>query len=271
MSSLRNAVKRITHKERAQPRVRAHLGLLEKKQDYKKRAVDYQKKREYVTAMKLRADMRNPDEFYMGMHNSQMKDGTHKKMVGGTTSDGMDPDTIKLMKNQDLAYVRYQRQKEVKKIERLQSTLHFLNADATNHRDHIIFVDQPQKAEHFDVAQHFQTLPQFADRAFNRPRVVVDTTVSPNTTEDDEEPPVVVETEIRSTKLERRQLKKIAKARATSYAELEGRMKRQKAISNAEAHLAVEKLVSSKGRKRKVKEAEGGKPAVYKWRRQRAR
>ena len=34
MSSLRNAVKRVTHKERAQPAARKRFGLLEKHKDY---------------------------------------------------------------------------------------------------------------------------------------------------------------------------------------------------------------------------------------------
>jgi hypothetical protein len=37
----------------------------------------------------------------------------------------------------------------------------------------------------------------------------------------------------------------------------------------AEAHLVTEKLVASRGRKRKIREAENGKPAQYKWRRKR--
>jgi U3 small nucleolar RNA-associated protein 11 len=280
MSSLRNAVKRITHKERAQPRARAHFGLLEKKQDYKKRAVDYQKKRDYVQAMKLRAEMRNPDEFYMGMHNSQMKEGKHHKKAHDPGTDVLDPDTIALMKNQDLAHVRHQRQKELKKIERLQSNLHLLNDQAgKNSRKHIVFVEDPQAAELFDVAQHFQTLPEFADRAFNRPRVISKADDrSPESKEDSDE---ISSTSLdlnkkrsktlNNDKIARRQLQKIAKARAASYTELEGRIKRQKAMMNAEAHLCVEKLVSGKGRKRKIKEAEGGKPAVYKWRRKRAK
>lgn len=268
MSSLRNAVKRITHKERAQPRARAHLGLLEKKQDYKKRAVDYQQKRERLQAMKLRADMRNPDEFYMGMHNSQMKDGKH---TNKTSDNIISPEVVKLMKNQDLAHVRYQQQKETKKIERLQSTLHFIDTHNSADRKHTIFVDDQRKAELFDVAQHFQTLPQLADRAFNRPRV--STLMPEDMAEDDDEGEQNAKkaNKQRIQKVvEKHKLMKIAKARDASYAELQGRITRQKAIAHAESHLCVEKLVAGKGRKRKVKEAEDGKPAVYKWRRRRA-
>ena len=44
MSSLQNAIKRRTHKERAQPAARAKFGLLEKRKDYLERAKDFHKK-----------------------------------------------------------------------------------------------------------------------------------------------------------------------------------------------------------------------------------
>jgi hypothetical protein len=42
-------------------------------------------------------------------------------------------------------------------------------------------------------------------------------------------------------------------------------------MTKTEAHLMTEKLVAGKGRKRKIKAAEDGQPAQYKWRRQRAK
>ena len=81
MSSLRNAVKLITHKERSQPQNRSDLGLLEKKKDYKLRAKDYHLKEEQLKAMKSKASLRNPDEFYFGMNRSTVVDGTHKKQI----------------------------------------------------------------------------------------------------------------------------------------------------------------------------------------------
>ena len=60
MSSLRNAVKRVTHKERSQPHHRRKLGLLEKHSDYVERATDYKKKKNAINNLKVKANERNP-------------------------------------------------------------------------------------------------------------------------------------------------------------------------------------------------------------------
>ena len=55
---------------------------------------------------------------------------------------------------------------------------------------------------------------------------------------------------------------------------MELRNERVKKLQNAEAHLVVEKQVQMKGRRRKIEgkeEGVDGKPAVYKWRRKRAK
>ena len=68
--SLRNVVKRKTHKERAQPSFRARYGLLEKKKDYKLRAIDYHRKEDKLKKLKTAAALKNPDEFYFKMINA---------------------------------------------------------------------------------------------------------------------------------------------------------------------------------------------------------
>ena len=67
MSSWRNAVKDKVHKERAQPIARRSLGLLEKKKDYLKRARFYHKKENIINKLKLKASLKNPDEFHTRM------------------------------------------------------------------------------------------------------------------------------------------------------------------------------------------------------------
>ena len=64
MSSLRNAVQRRNHRERAQPEERAKWGLLEKRKDYKLRAADHKLKRRKINTLKQKASERNEDEFY---------------------------------------------------------------------------------------------------------------------------------------------------------------------------------------------------------------
>ena len=104
MSSLRNAVKRKTHKERSQPGERKRLGLLEKHKDYVLRAQDYNKKQEHLKKLRLKAAFRNPDEFYFKMVKSKTKNGVHisEKNHGKTYTN----EEIKSMKAQDMSYVQ---------------------------------------------------------------------------------------------------------------------------------------------------------------------
>jgi U3 small nucleolar RNA-associated protein 11 len=314
MSSLRNAVKRITHKERAQPRARSHLGILEKHKDYTVRAKDYHKKENVIKALQTTASMKNPDEFYFGMHRSQIDSsatattggsgtgtGKHRKTIQTKQKEfeaNVGLDTVRIMKDQDLAYVRLQKQKDLKKVQKLQSCLHHLQDDNNNNnnkeasgsssnkkRKHTIFVESKDEADNFDAAKHFDTLPELVGRAFNRPRLEqlkhsVKATLTggggaASDSDDDEKKaagskrqPTVQELEMQA-QYARKVARKLARARNASYGELQARSKRIQDMERAESHLVTEKLVASKGRKRKIQAAENGRPAVYKWRRKR--
>lgn len=284
MSSLRNAVKRIAHKERSQPTDRKHLGILEKKKDYKQRAIDYHRKEDRIKAMKQKASMKNPDEFYFGMHNSRIEDGKHQS---NDDYRELSPELVKVMKDQDLSYVRMQKQKDIKKAEKLQASLHLLNSDGVDDdsvrskRTHTVFVESRKEAKEFDVADHFETIPAFAGRAFNRLRKseiekLAKERIGGNGAEDgagdddrDAKPKLTVEQLLKLKKLEKKQAKRLAKARSGAYREMESRRERAGTMQAAEDHLITEKLVAGKGRKRKVKGGEDGRPAQYKWRRKR--
>jgi U3 small nucleolar RNA-associated protein 11 len=100
-SLLRNAVKRITHKERAQPSNRKNLGLLEKHDDYVERASNFKNKQKYLKALRGKAIERNEDEFYFHMNNSKVVNGKHVD----NKKNSLDKETVDLMKTQDLAYI----------------------------------------------------------------------------------------------------------------------------------------------------------------------
>lgn len=294
MSSLRNAVKRITHKERSQPVSRQHLGILEKKKDYKVRSRDYHRKQDALAILRKKAAERNPDEFYFGMSKSKVRDGRHVKDEEARAKERegeIGPEVVKMMKSQDLSYVRMQTMKDEKKVERMQASLHYLGDNpetdmefgnlskdkASRRRKHTVFVENEEKANNFDVAEHFDTLPELAGRTFNRPRK--ETLIKMNNENEVEYDEDGLDYEYNPTekqlkkerKLAKLKARKISKARQNAYAEMDARKHRIELLKNTEAHLVTEKIVASKGRKRKVKGAENGKPAVYKFRRKRAK
>lgn len=113
MSSLRNVVQRRNHKERSQPQERSKWGLLEKHKDYTLRAKDHNAKKRKIKALQSKAAQRNEDEFYFGMMRSQTRNGVKIAQRGQQNSGGQEGagkslsmDVVKLMKTQDVGYLR---------------------------------------------------------------------------------------------------------------------------------------------------------------------
>ncbi|KAK4044467.1 small-subunit processome [Parachaetomium inaequale] len=140
MSSLRNSVQRRSHRERAQPLERQRLGLLEKKKDYQKRAKDYNKKKAVLKSLRQKAADRNEDEFYFGMMSRKGPGASitrGKAYTGNVDGDrgnrAMDVDTVRLLKTQDLGYVRTMRNVAAKEVRELEER--FVLAGGTEQDD----------------------------------------------------------------------------------------------------------------------------------------
>ncbi|RIA97323.1 small-subunit processome [Glomus cerebriforme] len=262
MSSLRNAIQRRNHKERGQPHSRQKYGLLEKHKDYVLRAKDYHSKQERLKALREKAYFRNPDEFYYKMINSKTKDGVHVLETGSALSG----DAIKLMKSQDLKYVKIQSDLGNKKIEKLEGELHFIESESirdemeiddkikekikSSQPQHIIFVDSPEEVKTFDPVKHFNTLPELVNRKFNRPRIET------------------LQNEVIMAPEDEIELFKLHKKRLTKYKELSARIQRQEELRKVEQELQTQKNLMGKGRRKKVGINKDGL-AIYKWKNER--
>lgn len=142
MSSLRNAIPRRAHKERAQPEARKKFGLLEKHKDYVVRAKAYHNKEAIIAKLREKAAFKNPDEFNFKMINSRTVGGIHrsKPEVNKYTEE-----ELLLLKNKDMGYILQSVQSEKKKIERLSSALHGLDNKRPN--KHVYFAEDREEAK----------------------------------------------------------------------------------------------------------------------------
>ena len=72
-SAYKNLKPKRAYRERAQPESREHLGLLEKKKDYKVRAKNYRDKQDTLNKLRVKASLANPEEFYFQMIKGKQK------------------------------------------------------------------------------------------------------------------------------------------------------------------------------------------------------
>ncbi|KAH7462456.1 hypothetical protein PRIC1_014909 [Phytophthora ramorum] len=248
MSSLRNVVKRREHKERGQLRERRKLGLLEKHKDYVKRARDYNRKQKRLQTLKLKAALRNPDEFYHKMAQTQTDKGVHSSTHNHLQQ--MDSEALRSLKTQDLAYLHMKRAMDLRKAEKLNRGLHFVDAPKDN--KHTVFVDDSEQVDTFDVASHFDTAPELVDRAFNRIRKAELQTIT-----------------LPDLAANPKQKHKMQVEKDAMYRELKDRLDRANKIGQMSSKLDLERKVQAKGKKVKVKDGENGMPAIYRWKQQR--
>ncbi|XP_044277289.1 probable U3 small nucleolar RNA-associated protein 11 [Varanus komodoensis] len=232
------------HRERAQPAARKRLGILEKKKDYKRRADDYHKKQNALWALRRKAQEKNPDEFYFRMTRVQLQDGVHviKQQEEETTLEQQ-----KLMRTQDLKYIEMKRVAEVKKIERLKSELHLLEAEGKQPNRHTFFFDTKKEVQRFDIATHLNTAPELVGRVYNRPTLetLKKECIQGTTT------PV--------------QLQKLAQQRRSQYNLLQQRVERERKMFIIAQKLQTRKDLLDKTQKVKLKKETVNQPAIYKF------
>jgi U3 small nucleolar RNA-associated protein 11 len=309
-ATMRNAVKRVTHKERAQPSNRKKFGLLEKHKDYIERATDYKAKQNHLTKLRKKALDRNPDEFYFKMQTSQVRNGVH--YTNNDKNAKLDNSEISLLKTQDLGYITSKKAVDDSKIRRLKENLHLIGEQRP--KSHKVFVGSEEQLDSFDAAEYFDTAPELVNRTFNRPKLValkvsesVGFTVGAAAGEEEGEgglaavrtiDPRSVATSLSagsgySTKGDKAHtVEKAAKVPA-AYKELRERVKRSKKLKGAMEALSLQRnLSNSKGTKRKLvvnaaaaaasssatsevlKNGKGNSDkevVVYKWKKQRAK
>ncbi|KAJ5753236.1 Small-subunit processome Utp11 [Penicillium odoratum] len=166
MSSMRNAVQRRNHKERAQLQGREKWGILEKHKDYSLRAKDYNAKKSKIKRLEEKARDRNPDEFHFGMmggHNQTQ--GKHGRGGAGRVSAaGLSHDAIKLLKTQDQGYLRTAGERIRRQIETLQREIQL--QDGMN--DALGVKTQEKKKEPVDDDE-FDGFDDLDDDVFDKP------------------------------------------------------------------------------------------------------
>lgn len=253
MSSWKRAAKvhQKVHRERHQPEARKHLGLLEKKKDYIARARDYQEKQATLNLLRLRAQNRNPDEFYFHMINSKVVDGVHHEKE---KEDEHTPQQIQLMETQDIRYVSYKRNIERNKIDKLQSELHMLDIANETRNKHIFFVEDDAEMKNFDLAKKLDTHPALLHRRINRPKL--------NAIKN-----------MKLPELDEKTLIKLEQKKHMAYKELEKRIERERELTIVQEKLEMRRMLKDKKtRKPKlIKPGSKDAAAVYKWKFERKR
>mmetsp|Transcript_777 Transcript_777/g.1750 ORF Transcript_777/g.1750 Transcript_777/m.1750 type:complete len:244 (+) Transcript_777:113-844(+) len=165
--NLRHFVRRRVHKERAQPSHRGHLGLLEKKSDWKLRARNHEQKKEQKVKLAEAARNRNPDEFNFKMIKRQTNDRGRVELIDGHGQE--QEEALLLAESQGAQYVEMRKRADDEKAKKLASSLHMLDGPGAGR--HTLFVDSDAESdgvEQFDVAEYFDTDKQLLSRRSNR-------------------------------------------------------------------------------------------------------
>ncbi|KAG7206794.1 hypothetical protein KM043_000705 [Ampulex compressa] len=247
MSSWKKAAKATqkTHRERHQPESRRHLGLLEKKKDYVARAKDYHEKQATLKLLRKRALNKNPDEFYFHMINSKVENGIHREK---DKEDDCTPEQIKLMETQDIRYVAYKRNIEARKIDKLQSRLHMIDAANETVNKHVFFAEDAEEIKNFDIAKKLDTHPALLSRRTNRPKLSR-------------------LNDMRIPEINQDALAKIEQQKHMAYSELHKRVDRERELTIVQQKLEVQRaLKDRRATKPKLlrRETKDAAP-LYKW------
>ncbi|EGW34328.1 uncharacterized protein SPAPADRAFT_49381 [Spathaspora passalidarum NRRL Y-27907] len=248
MAKLVHNVQKKQHRERSQVSSRAKYGLLEKKKDYRLRAADYHKKQAALKALKEKAKLHNPDEYY----HSMTKRHTDERgiLIADRGNEELSNDQVKLLKTQDINYIRTMRLNEMKKIEKEKHGKLFEGSGK-----HTVFVDSVSEQQQFNPAEFFNTDESLVENRENRlklDQLYVNSGVINKAN--------VPEPELKD---------KIDEKKVKSFKLLQRRLKKEQELKHVESIMSAKLETMKKGNKKKMVDGEG--KVHFKWKNQRKR
>ncbi|KAF2458090.1 small-subunit processome [Lineolata rhizophorae] len=259
MSSMRNAVQRRNHRERAQPLERQKWGILEKHKDYALRAKDHKAKATKLKALRQKAADRNPDEFHFAMMSART--GAHGERLADRGNKALSEDVVRLLKTQDAGYIRTMLQRARREREKLEEGFMVEEkgegvmglkgvGGGKKKGKHTVFVGDVEEQKGFRPEEWFGTDKEGLSRSWNRPRRQQEDEIDE---EDDDEDVAVapqqqksrkaIEAEYQQMKEERAMRKKLARERV-------GRLHRLQALRDQERQLEIAEQELEKQRAR---------------------
>lgn len=255
----KNPFKKKTYLERSQPEARRKLGFLEKHKDYVERARNARMKRDQLKKLKRMAQNRNPDEFQFGMEHTHVDEETglrrRDSLRGVKGSNKYSADEIKAMQTEDLAYLTMRQTMDLRKAERLRSSLHFLDQKSAG--THTLFMDSEDENEDGNeeeiIAKRMDTVPE-----------LIHSKVMPKTAQLRSDSIIVGGSE--SVDVET--MLKNEESRVKAYKEVVAREKRAKRIKMLARELEIKKQLAGPGKKVKLYDKKTG-GAHFIWRQER--
>ncbi|EDO15080.1 hypothetical protein Kpol_431p7 [Vanderwaltozyma polyspora DSM 70294] len=253
MAKLVHNVQKKQHRERSQLTSRARLGHLEKHKDYVKRAQDYHKKEKSLKILREKVKERNEDEYYHGMHSRKLDQKNNLLYVDRNNNEDLSNDQVKLLKSQDVNYIRTLRTAELNKIENYRKKNLIINSTSLNKEsdNHKVFVDNKNELKNFKPEVYFNTSKELLHKRENR------------LTNDQ-----LLETEFSSfdstvnESLKRKKLKNLKI--------MQSHIKRESELKNIEQRMNLQREVMKNGSKKKITDPKTGKIS-FKWKKQRKR
>ncbi|KAF9729017.1 hypothetical protein PMIN06_005478 [Paraphaeosphaeria minitans] len=248
MSSMRNAVQRRNHKERAQPEERKKWGLLEKRKDYKLRAHDHKAKQARLKTLKEKASERNPDEFSFGMMSSTVDKAGRKVTDRGNKS--LDMDVVNLLKTQDAGYIRTMLQMVRNEREELEKRLVLEDDEVRVLKDgdnekkgrHTVYVGKKEEQDEFDEEEWFGKGAEMPGRGVGKEPQVEDDDDDEGTPKKHKRPSKKQqEAKALAQKQEKLFMSKRERAQQRAAAHLEAVKARERALMAAEEELEIQR------------------------------
>lgn len=248
MAKLVHNIQKKQHRERSQVQSREKYGLLEKKKDYKLRANDYHKKQAALKALKNKVAAYNPDEYFHAMTKRNTDD--RGILIADRGNEVLSVDQVKLLKTQDVNYIRTMRLNEAQKIKKQKEQLGFKSQGK-----HTVFVESMEDQKNFKPADYFNTDISMIKRRENR--LTIDQL-------EQNKKLINQDAELEESAKLKQDLKKLKQ-----FKQLKSRLEREKKLKEVESRMDMTRELMKKGNKKKIVNSDG--LVQFKWKNQRKR